>query len=209
MHNYHLPFDEIEDEIWKPVIFLEGYEASSFGRIRVGFEVHKKIVLLKDVKYGVPVDGWLIVKETTREGNGVSYVKVWQTKKYKTKKGMIKNRFIFKMMSVACLVADAFVGRRPYVLAIHLDGNQLNNRPENLKWGFMAESVALAYKRGTRKKKFTDDQAKEIRTRLLSGEKAKDLAKEFGCSCGMISHIKSGKCYKRNGEEIEEEFKIE
>lgn len=49
-----------------------------------------------------------------------------------------------------CLVVRAFYGEKPFPTAVirHLDGNPLNNSPENLIWGTVKENVLDTIKHG-------------------------------------------------------------
>ncbi len=55
---------------------------------------------------------------------------------------------------------------------------------------------AGAESRAKLKRKFTDDQVKEIRIRIANGEKLKSIAKHYGVSHTIISYIKTWKSYK-------------
>lgn len=71
--------------------------------------------------------------------------------------------------------------------------------PENCKWIPISENS-----RKKRTTKLSFEQAKEIRKRVLSGEKEKDLAKEYNVVHGTIwfivnnfTHVPNGECVKK------------
>ena len=102
---------------WRPVLGYEGrYEVSSDGRVRgVPRECHVR-----------SIPG----KELTRHVNkgGYEYVTLCA-------EGECKYR------TVHSLVADAFIEPRPEgAVCRHLDGDRLNNSPENLAWGTVSEN---------------------------------------------------------------------
>ena len=94
------------------------------------------------------------------------------------------------------LVALAFLGPRPEGLDVrHLDGDPRNNRADNLAYGTRTENILDVYRIGRAWRKLTVEQVHDIRARLQSGEKGRDLAKAYGVSETHISDIKTGRCY--------------
>lgn len=99
------------------------------------------------------------------------------------------------------LVATAFHGLCPEGLVTrHVDGDQLNNRPENLLFGTQPQNIADRRAHGTTARgqkhgraKLTDDQAAEIIRRALAGEALTGLAKEFGVTVGAVWSLKTGR----------------
>lgn len=103
-------------------------------------------------------------------------------------------------LSVHRLICEAFHGA-PFEGAVvrHLDGDTLNNLPENLAWGTVAENIADQTRHGTKPRgerhanaKLTESGVREIRRRRSAGERAKDLAREFGISDSMIAGLCRG-----------------
>ena len=99
------------------------------------------------------------------------------------------------------LICRAFHGPppadRPH--CAHMDGNKLNDRAENLAWVSAIENEAHKLDHGTRQlgsghhaAKLNEEQVREIRKRLDSGERGTDLAAEFGVTKHMISKINCG-----------------
>lgn len=123
-------------EIWKPVPSYPGMLASSHGRIlmpprhapmaRGGYRTYmtKPLVGALDTTKRRKVDGaggYRIVMITVFDPEG---------KRKQTPK------------RVSILVCEAFHGPRPKGLDVmHLDGNSLNDRPENLGWGTRKENL--------------------------------------------------------------------
>ena len=102
---------------WRPVPGYEGrYEVSADGRVR-GLPRHCHVRSIPG-------------KELTRHVNrgGYEYVRLCA-------EGKCKYR------TVHSLVAEAFIGERPEgAVCRHLDGNRVNNTPENLAWGTVSEN---------------------------------------------------------------------
>jgi hypothetical protein len=93
-----------------------------------------------------------------------------------------------KMYRVHRLVCEAFHGPAPTVKAVvrHIDGNKLNNRADNLKWGSYADNWEDARKHGTKgpgeisgNTKLTEIQVLLIRDEFASGERLCDLGRKY------------------------------
>jgi hypothetical protein len=103
-----------------------------------------------------------------------------------------------KVFAVHVMVCEAFHGARPFPGAQvrHLDGNKLNNRADNLKWGTAAENAADRSKHGDRgrvrgeqngRSKLTEQQVKAIRDRYAKETVShRSLAAEYQVSPGVI-----------------------
>lgn len=102
------------------------------------------------------------------------------------------------------LVAEAFHGRCPDNQVVrHLDGNTLNNFPDNLAFGTPKENSEDMLKHGTQakgitcgKSKLTDYEVLEIRRLHKLGVAQKALSKQFGVNQSNIYMILSGKTWK-------------
>lgn len=126
-------------ERWKAVLGYEGlYEVSDLGRVR-------------------SLDRWVennggqqfrrgVVRTSSWRGperHRMLYVDLWRDGSYRARK-------------VHHLVLEAFVAPRPGRLhGLHGDGDQSNNRPENLRWGTRTENAADQVRHGKAKAKLT------------------------------------------------------
>ncbi len=99
------------------------------------------------------------------------------------------------------LVATAFHGLCPEGLVTrHRDGDQNNNRPENLLHGTQAQNIADREAHGRTVRgdqshlaKVTDAQALEILRRFNAGESGPSLAQAFGVTKSMVYALKHGR----------------
>ena len=90
------------------------------------------------------------------------------------------------------LVAEAFIGPRPNGQDTrHLDGNPLNNRPENLSYGSRKENMNDAREHGTtvKYKKLSKDEVIKICKLGFTELKTIEVAKMFGVSRGTVCDI--------------------
>jgi hypothetical protein len=98
------------------------------------------------------------------------------------------------------LVAQAFIGDPPFkgALVLHWDGNPVNNRVENLRWGTQKENCADRDRhgrtcRGVRHSrqaaKLTAKQV--VETKAASGLQ-REIAERYGIRQSQVSRIKSG-----------------
>ena len=135
------------EEIWKPIEGYEGkYEVSNLGRVMsLNYLSTKKPRIMKPFKV------------ISRHGF-VPYLQV-----------DLFNEGTRKSVKVHILVCTAFHGHRPSdidgdtnIEAMHLNGNSLDNRAENLAWGRHSDNV--------REKNFIEKQAAAQRRRWASGE---------------------------------------
>jgi hypothetical protein len=109
---------------WRPVIGFEGlYEVSSDGCVR------------STRRRGT--EGREIHQRLTRREHPYRSVRLWRDGKCVTKR-------------VATIAATAFLGPRPDALEVrHLNGDSLDNRVSNLKYGTGAENAQDSIKHGT------------------------------------------------------------
>lgn len=102
------------------------------------------------------------------------------------------------------LVLEAFAEPRPTgMVCRHLDGNPENNCVENLCWGTLSENQHDRKTHGTMalaeqhpNSKLSNNQVREIRTRVAYGEQKQTLAKEFGLSDVAIGKLVRRKTYR-------------
>lgn len=125
--------EDFDKEEWLPIPDYENdYEVSNLGRVRS--------------KIG---------KTTFTQIHGTRH---WTQKilQYKNKNGDIKTGFRVdlwkkgkpKTILVARLVASAFIENQLFnkqMTINHIDGNRLNNRPENLEWCSLAENIRKGF----------------------------------------------------------------
>ena len=104
-------------------------------------------------------------------------------------------------VAVHRIVARAFLGERPEGAQIrHLDGNKLNAAARNLAYGSAVDNAQdkIAHGRSffsgatNPKAKVTAERAVEIRMRKANGDRAKDLAVEYGLCESTVYRIASG-----------------
>lgn len=114
-----------EIEIWKTIIGYDGYQVSSFGRVK-SFRRNKKI-------------GHILIE--CDDGRGYSIIGLLRSKKKYTKR-------------IHQLVANAFLPNIKNRKEInHLDGNKKNNRVSNLEWSTRLENLTHAIGAGLMKYK--------------------------------------------------------
>lgn len=106
------------------------------------------------------------------------------------------------------LVLEAFVVPQPKGMQCrHFpDRDPSNNRLDNLSWGTHEENQADKKVHGTQPQgetshlhKLTAAQVTEIRRRKRNGDRACDLAKEYGVSCWTVYDIMSGRSWTHLG----------
>ncbi len=172
-------------EIWRTIPSLEGYMASSWGRVM-----------------RIPYRGQTGRGVGERPYGGVPHWGVWSedAKRYFF-------NYLGKNYKVARLICEAFHGPAPADRpnCLHADENSRNNRPENLSWGTQEENLAapgfLAYATSRTKadiRKLTREQAATIRERVEAGESRAAVAKAFGVSACHVSQICRGNAWAAN-----------
>lgn len=163
-------------EEWRPVQNFDGYEVSSLGQIRSW----------KRLRGNGPEPTEPRILKTCLDRDGYKQVTLCDGTQT-TKK-------------VCWLVCEAFHGERPSMNVVrHLNGNQGDDRAENLKWGTYKENVEDSVKHGTKAKGEQANRSsiteKDIQ-RIRSGtESVKELAATFNVSEGAIRHIQKGRSW--------------
>lgn len=174
-------------EIWRDIPGYIGlYQASSEGRIRSLDRTICQEFILSGVR--VPRSGGGIRKP----GEG-----------YAGRLGVILSAYgEQKRLQVHRLVLMAFRGVPAEDLdGLHNDGDHLNNRPENLRWGTHTDNMRDKVRHGTNTEgekhpnvKLTEDDVRAIRS---SNWKGRDLAAHYGVSQVCIVFIKNRRTWKR------------
>jgi NUMOD4 motif/HNH endonuclease len=176
----------LPDEIWKPVIGFEGfYEISNRGRvkslarkvwIKSRWGQHQQISVRERVLAATPdKEGYLCVM-FAKDG------KRWCKKIHR-------------------LVLETFIGQSPPGMQCrHLDGNRLNNAPNNLCWGTSKEDAADRIKHGVHPRGDRLRTAKlsnsKVRIILRSKLPSRQLAAKFGVFYTVIDKVKRREIWK-------------
>lgn len=176
-----------------------------------------KIITDKGVSWIVCADGSIYTPERTskitRDRNGepetfsVTYkqklAKPWIQKGYKLVSVSINNKRV--KFFVHRLVAMAFVdGYSPELSVNHINGDKLDNRPENLEWITLAENTKHQWKTGlvdlrgenSPTHKLSQNQVIHIRKALRAGVSANSLSIIAGVDPSTIYLIEKGKRWK-------------
>jgi hypothetical protein len=173
-------------EEWRPVPDYPHYEVSSLGNVR----------------------GWL-----RSDGHGGvvrrGHPRSWVFKPFSTyyRVANLWTDGKFRKFYVHELVLLAFVGPRPPGLDIaHLNGDQIDNRLENLAYVTHQENMrqAIGHGRttaGTRNPRavLTDAMVEEMRWRRAGGESCCRIAVDYGVSAKAVSHICIGNSWAHIG----------
>jgi len=100
------------------------------------------------------------------------------------------------------IVLNTFVGFRPEGMeCCHNNGNRLDNRLKNLRWGTRKSNNQDRIRHGTSKgeknakSKLTDIEALEIKARMSQGENGVELAKEYGVAHSTIYRVKNNQSW--------------
>lgn len=123
-----------------------------------------------------------------------------------TEKGRAQPRTVYYLMRLAWMPpAPGEVGTGGGRWCInHKDGDKFNSHIDNLEWVTTEENLRHAWRNGLNvygensyRAQFTSDEVRQIRLRLLLGEKVKDLAAEFDASKEAIKKIQQYVSWKR------------
>jgi uracil-DNA glycosylase len=178
--------DGLEGEEWRPVPGYEGYDASSFGRVRSYYA------------RGSGPDGsqgrWHIAKEPQRilrpsqQKRGYRIVQVQKDEKTAVKR-------------VGELVALAFLGPKPEGMVLcRIDGVPSNSRLDNLRYAPPDEIVRnVPCGEDHYLSKLTDEDVLDARRRRAAGERISTLAAEYGVTETTIASVCRGESWKHVG----------
>lgn len=111
-----------------------------------------------------------------------------------------------KRMRVNRLVCLAYYGQppSPRTVARHLNGDKLDNRPENLAWGSQRQNKADELKHGTRhtgeahyRAKMTNEVAAAIKAMIAKGMSNAQIEEAIGVKSGTVSQIRANRQWKQ------------
>jgi len=171
------------DEEWRAIPGHDGYEASSFGRVRSLYRV------LSD---GRRWKGRILKQKTNRHGYLVVAIPIGGGR--------------YRHANVNTLVAEAFFGTRPtrHHQSAHYDGDRKNNYADNLRWATAAENAADRDRHGTTAHlkgethgmaKLTDEVVIRMRRMKASGVSVDELAGRFDVSRSTVFDALSGRTW--------------
>lgn len=168
-------------EIWKDIAGYDGaYQVSNLGRVK-----SMPRIIVRPI--GTCMTKERIIKTYRLKGG---YVNV-----------MLRHDGKSINHNVHRLVAEAFIPNKnpEYDCINHKDGDKTNNCVENLEWCNHSLNCLHAYDNGMSKKagKLTDEQVREVRSRISNGEKIIDIANRMNVRKRIISNIKHHQTYNR------------
>ena len=173
-------------EEWRPIPGYEGiYEVSDLGRIRS----LDRYCLGKDGRSEFH-PGKILVCGPGKHGYAVVGLRDGEKRRTRT---------------VHTIVAEVFLSPRPPRHDVmHLNGNRLDNRATNLRYGTRAENLHQTYAYGgtAGPGKLSREQARDAMRRMDYGESPLDLAKEYGVNNAAMYHIRNGATFKWLREEV-------
>lgn len=171
-----------EKEVWKDIPGYEGrYQASSLGRI-------------KSLKRKVRSVNHYTGKEFFRTVNE----RILRPGRY------CKNGHVSVVLGrgsngrpVHQLIMRTFVGEPPEGQEVlHINGDPLDNRLHNLRYGSRTENILDVYKQGGRWRKLSTDDVIAIRFMIFCGVSGADIARRYGISQQTVSGIKKRRIFK-------------
>ena len=169
-------------ELWRDIPGYEGcYQVSTLGRVRSLPRVVPVYDRVRGVAYARPCPGKILRQAVCDRAGHVSV----HLGKY------------CRGIPVHQLVLRAFYGPPPAGLeAMHLNGNPVDNRPENLRYGTHSENITDMYRIGKGHMKLTPEAVRQIRYGLSCGRSCRELAAVYGVSDSCIRNIWKGRRYQ-------------
>lgn len=187
------------EEKWLPVPNFPEYEVSTQGRVRSLARSYqrpnpRKVSVIQTIRVKQQILlGWV---QAQKSG-------------YKRKMVMLCRGGTSHPKKVAHLVLEAFVGPMPDGMgSLHSDGDSLNNRLDNLRWGTQLENVLDSVRHGTKTKPpvrygeshhattLEEKDIYEIRNAPRTRGMTFRLAEKFGVTDVTIGRIRDRKTWK-------------
>jgi hypothetical protein len=178
-------------EEWRDIPNFEGYQVSSFGKVR-------GVDRLRKSKVGMRLTRGQEMKQSL---NKKSYPEV------RLRKNGCHTRLVHK------LVASAFMTKPERCTQInHLNGIKTDNRLENLQWVTNSENQIHAYKLGLQPSKagegngraiLTDEKVTVLKKLYNSGKSAREVSKTMKINLSTVRQIISGRIWKCNLTNVE------
>ena len=129
--------------------------------------------------------------------------------------GKSRPRTVYRLMRLTWMPpapGEVGVGRGKWCVN-HKDGNKLNSHIDNLEWVTTSQNVQHAWDTGLNQGAigenasnagFTSDQVRQVRLRLLFGEKVKALSEEFSVDVAVMKKIRWGISWKHQDHDLVE-----
>ena len=167
------------EEIWKDIPDYEGiYQASNFGRVkRLARTLYKNNGWSEHAKFSLDER----IKDIQTQKQGYSQVVLY-------KNGIGRT---FRLNTLIARMFISAVEGKPYVN--HIDGNNKNNRVDNLEWCTASENAKHAYKIGLAKHQTRKvAQIDENGTIICTFDSIKEASKTLKISKGNICSVCKG-----------------
>lgn len=173
--------DKKMKEIWKDIPGYEGkYQASNLGRIRSVERKVRGICHFTNKEFERTIKSRILKPGRYCKSNHVSVI---------LGKGTSGK-------PVHQLIMKTFVGEMPKGMEVlHINGNPLDNRLSNLRYGTRRENILDVYYQGRKWRKLTLEDVYYIRFCILCGISQRAIAREVKISDSVISSIKKGRSY--------------
>jgi HNH endonuclease len=173
-----LDFRDEESERWLPVRGFPGYDVSDWGRVRSYW--------VRGCRPRIGDNPSILQGSVAVSRSGVPYIKVH-----------LKQDDEFITFFVHVLVLEAFVSPRPVGMhGCHNDGYGANNRLDNLRWDTPTENHYDRFRNGEdRVARLARASIPIIWARLVAGESASAIARDYGVTQTAISCVKTGRTW--------------